>query len=172
MGGAIAQELALVRPDLVRSLVLVDSWAGRDRYLTAVMESFIWMAGVADSAEGLVNAMLPWVFAPALYDDGRIDEVVAAMLANPNPQDGKAFQRTVRACIGHDARDRLGQIAAPTLVVSGELDILLPPRFSHELAAGIPDARLVSLPGRAHQPFQEAPEEFNAIAAAFWDSAS
>lgn len=59
-----------------------------------------------------------------------------------------------------------------TLVVSGEIDILLPPRFSHELAAGIPGARLVSLPGRAHQPFQEALEEFHAIVAAFWDGAA
>ncbi|HEY9415320.1 MAG TPA: hypothetical protein VIQ30_11205 [Pseudonocardia sp.] len=48
----------------------------------------------------------------------------------------------------------------------------MPPRFSHELAAGIPGARLVSLPGRAHQPFQEALEEFHAIVAAFWDGAA
>jgi pimeloyl-ACP methyl ester carboxylesterase len=171
MGGAIAQELALARPDLVRSLVLVDSWAGGDRYLTAVFESFIWMAEVADSEVGFFNALLPWVYAPALYDDGRIDDIVTAMLANPHPQDVEPFQRTTRACIGHDTRDRLRGIAAPTLVVSGELDILLPPRFSRELAAGIPGARLVSLPRRAHQPFQEAPEEFDAIVIAFWDDA-
>ena len=90
------------------------------------------------------------------------------MLANPHPQDTEPFQRTTRACIGHDTRERLGAIAAPTLVISGELDILLPPRFSHELADGIPGARLVSLPGRAHQPFQEAPEEFDAVVAGFW----
>jgi pimeloyl-ACP methyl ester carboxylesterase len=83
MGGAIAQELVLARPDLARSLVLVDSWAGDDRYLTAVFESFIWMAEVADSEVGFFNALLPWVYAPALYDDGRIDDIVAAMLANP-----------------------------------------------------------------------------------------
>ena len=168
MGGAIAQELALARHDLVRSLVLIDSWAGSDRYLTAVFESFIWMAEVADSEVGFFNAFLPWVYAPALYDDGRIDEIVAAMVANPHPQDVEAFQRTARACIGHDTRHRLRDIAAPTLVVSGDLDILLPPRFSQELAAGIPGARLVSLPGRAHQPFQEAPEEFDSIVTAFW----
>jgi pimeloyl-ACP methyl ester carboxylesterase len=172
MGGAIAQELALARPDLVRSLVLVDSFAGADRYLKAVMESFIWIAGIADSEVAFANSLLPWIYAPALYDDGRIDEIVAAMLANPHPQDVEAFRRTTRACLGHDTRDRLAHVAAPTLVVFGELDILLPPRFSQELAAGIPGARLVALPGRAHQPFQEAPEEFNAIVTAFSDDAA
>jgi pimeloyl-ACP methyl ester carboxylesterase len=89
---------------------------------------------------------------------------------NPHPQDVEAFPRTARACIGHDTRDRLRDIAAPTLVVSGELDILLAPRLSQELAAGIPGARLVSLPGRAHQPFREAPEEFDLLVTAFWDA--
>jgi len=169
MGGAIAQELALLRPELVRSLVLVGSWARGDRYVNSVFESIVWMAGIADSDAAFLNAFLPWCYAPALYEDGRIDDIVAAMLANPYPQDTEAFQRTTRACMAHDTLDRLDAIEAPTLVVSGEIDIFLPPRFSRALADGIPGAELVSLPDRAHQPFQEAPEEFDAIVAAFWD---
>jgi pimeloyl-ACP methyl ester carboxylesterase len=170
MGGAIAQELALARPELVRSLVIVGSWGRTDRYLHRVLDSLIWMAGVADSERGFLEAFLPWVYAPALFEDGRVDEFVEAALANPHPQSTEAFQATTRACQQHDTLDRLGEIGAPTLVVSGQLDVLLPPRYSRDLAARIPGAALVELPGRAHQPFQEAPAEFDAIVRDFWAS--
>ena len=85
------------------------------------------------------------------------------MLANPHPQSTEAFQRSARAIKEHDTLDRLGAIDAPTLVIAGEIDWCLPPRFSRQLAAGIPGARLVEAAGRAHQPFQEAPEEFDAL---------
>ena len=94
MGGAIAQELALARPELVRSLALVGTWARGDRFVNAVFESWAWMAGVADDDRSFIEAFLPWCYAPALYDDGRIDAIVEAMLANPHPQSTEAFQRS------------------------------------------------------------------------------
>jgi pimeloyl-ACP methyl ester carboxylesterase len=45
-------------------------------------------------------------------------------------------------CLGHDMADRLVEIAAPTLVLSGELDIILPPRVGRSVAAAIPNARV------------------------------
>jgi pimeloyl-ACP methyl ester carboxylesterase len=56
----------------------------------------------------------------------------------------------------------------PTLVIAGELDICTPPRLGRVVAERIPGAELVVLPGEAHQPFQESPDEFNALVAAFW----
>lgn len=52
----------------------------------------------------------------------------------------------------------------------GELDLVLPPRFSTEIAGRIPGARLVVIPGAGHQPFQEAPEEYNRLLLEFWGS--
>jgi len=57
---------------------------------------------------------------------------------------------------------RLSRIAAPTLVLAGELDNLLPPRVGALVAAEIPHARFEVMDGEAHQPFQEVPEQFNA----------
>ena len=71
-------------------------------------------------------------------------------------------------CLAHDTTDRLLGIAAPTLVLSGELDTLLPPRFGAAVAAGIPNARFAIVPGAAHQFFQEVPDEFNVRVEAFW----
>jgi pimeloyl-ACP methyl ester carboxylesterase len=46
---------------------------------------------------------------------------------------------------------------------------VLPERFSRELAERISGARLVVLPAVGHQPFQEAPDEYNRLLLDFWD---
>jgi pimeloyl-ACP methyl ester carboxylesterase len=56
----------------------------------------------------------------------------------------------------------------PTLVLAGEFDVILPPRFGHAVAEAIPGSRFEVLPGEAHQPFQEIPDEWNARVDAFW----
>jgi pimeloyl-ACP methyl ester carboxylesterase len=68
----------------------------------------------------------------------------------------------------HDSVDRLHEITAPTLVVSGEIDLAAPPRLGKVVADGIPGAEFVVLEGEAHQPFQERPEQFNALVHEFW----
>jgi pimeloyl-ACP methyl ester carboxylesterase len=102
------------------------------------------------------------------HADGTVDQLVEEALAFPNKQSLEAFQAQVDVCLAHDTVDRLAEIAAPTLVLSGELDIILPPRFGRSVAAEIPNARFDVMAGEAHQPFQEVPEEFNARVEAFW----
>jgi pimeloyl-ACP methyl ester carboxylesterase len=97
-----------------------------------------------------------------------VDQIVEEALAFPHQQSVEAFQAPVDVCLAHDTAGRLSQIAAPTLVLSSEFDIILPPRFGRFVAAGIPNARFEVMPGEAHQPFQEVPEEFNARVDAFW----
>jgi pimeloyl-ACP methyl ester carboxylesterase len=55
-------------------------------------------------------------------------------------------------------------------VTVGELDLVLPPRFSRDLVERIPGARLVVVPEAGHQPFQELPEDYNQILIEFWQS--
>jgi len=65
-------------------------------------------------------------------------------------------------------RDRLHRIGVPALVISGELDLVCPPRTGEALADAIPGAVHVLMEGHAHQPFQEAPDAWNAIVERFW----
>ena len=65
-----------------------------------------------------------------------------------------------------DARDRLREIAIPTLVVVGEEDALTPPADSEEMAEAIPGARLVRIAGAGHLSPMERP---GAVAAALGD---
>ena len=149
MGGAIAQELVLARPDLVRSLVIVGSWCTSDRLFQEIVKGAAYTAGTADDARAWLYAFLGLVYSAAVHEDGRIDTFVDAALENPHPQETEAFQRTARAILHHDTADRLHAIAAPTLVVVGEDDVLCPPRHSRAIAVRILGARLVEVPEQA-----------------------
>jgi len=168
MGSAIAQELALRHPELVRSLVLVSTYARPDALLRAQFEFWRWLPQVALTERAFYDAFFTWVYTPRAHADGTVDQIVEEALAFPHQQTVEAFQAQVDACLAHDTADRLGQIAAPTLVLAGELDAIMPPRFGHSVAAAIPNARFEVMPGEAHQPFQEVPDEFNARVDAFW----
>ncbi len=97
-----------------------------------------------------------------------MDQIVEEALAFPHQQSVEAFQAQVDACLAHDTTDRLAQIAAPALVISGGRDTLLPPRFGRSVADSIPGARFELMEEEAHQPFQEVPDEWNALVDAFW----
>ena len=168
MGGTIAQELALRHPKLVRSLVLVGSFARPDALLRAQLQFWRWLAEAAPTERAFFEAFFTWVYTPRAHADGTVEQLVTEALAFPYQQSVAAFQAQVDACLAHDTADRLAQISAPTLVLAGELDTIVPPRFGRLVAAEILDARFEVMPGEAHQPFQEVPDEFNARVDAFW----
>jgi pimeloyl-ACP methyl ester carboxylesterase len=168
MGSAIAQELALRHPELVRSLVLMSTYARPDALFRSQLNFWRWLAEVAPSERAFFEAFFTWVYTPRAHADGTVAQIVEQALAFPHKQPVEAFQAQVDVCIAHDTEDRLPEITAPTLVLSGELDIILPPRFGRSVSAGIPNARFEVVPGEAHQPFQEIPDEWNARVEAFW----
>lgn len=69
--------------------------------------------------------------------------------------------RQFAAATEHDTRERIGKITAPTLVLVGKEDMLLPVKMSEELAAGIPNAELVVLEGGGHGFLIEIADKFN-----------
>ena len=72
-----------------------------------------------------------------------------------------AILAQVMATQGHDTIERLGRIKAPTLVLVGDSDLLIPPSNSDSLAAKIPGAKLVKIPGGSHGFNFEIPDVFN-----------
>jgi 3-oxoadipate enol-lactonase len=168
MGSAIAQQLALRHPELVRSLVLQSTYACPDALWRSQLNFWRWLPAVAPGERAFFDAFFTWVYTPRAHADGSVAQIIEEALAFPHQQSVEAFQAQVDVCLTHDTADRLPQIAAPTLVLSGELDTILPPRFGRSVAAAIPNARFDIMAGEAHQPFQEVPEEWNARVDAFW----
>jgi len=73
----------------------------------------------------------------------------------------EAILGQVAAAMDHRATDRLHRIAASTLVITGDADLLIPPANSDIIAQHIPGARLVKVPGGSHGFNFETPEIFN-----------
>jgi pimeloyl-ACP methyl ester carboxylesterase len=167
-GSLIAQELALRHPELVRSLVLMSTFARPDAYLRSAGAFFHWLADVAPSERAMMEAFFLWVYTPRAHADGMVEQIIEEALVYPHPQPPEAFKAQLEGFMTHDALDRLGEIAVPTLVLAGEIDILTPPRFGRATSEAIPGARFEVMPGEAHQPFQEVPDEWNARVDAFW----
>ena len=169
-GGAIAQELAIRHPELVRSLVLNGTWCRPDAYFRRMVGSWIATARDAGSERDLLEAFFLWIYTQRAHADGSVDRYIDETLASPLAQEAEAFFASAQACIDWEgSSDRLGMVDVPALVIVGDEDIACPPRHARELAAALPQADLVRLPGEAHQPFQESPETWNEIVAGFWD---
>jgi pimeloyl-ACP methyl ester carboxylesterase len=67
----------------------------------------------------------------------------------------------MQAIMAHKATDRLAQVKAPALVLTGDADRLISPANSDVLARAIPGARLVRVPGGTHGFNVEMPDVFN-----------
>jgi pimeloyl-ACP methyl ester carboxylesterase len=166
MGGLVAQELALARPERVRSLLLLSTCTRLDERGRAITASWGELPRQVDAATA-TRLILPWMYTSAFYaKPGAIDEVVAQVLANPYPPSAEAIRAQSRAICEGDTSLRLGGIDRPTLVLVGSEDILLPPPFSEELARGIRGAELVVLEKTGHGLLIESSR---AVAAAIMD---
>jgi pimeloyl-ACP methyl ester carboxylesterase len=117
MGGKVALDLAIRRPDLVARLVLVSTQPRARRGRT-----------------------------PLAIRLGRAGRVMGIGRGR-TPQSVAAFDAQARASAAYDCADRLGDVSAPTLVLHGERDRLAPVAQAREMASRIADARLVTYRG-------------------------
>jgi pimeloyl-ACP methyl ester carboxylesterase len=157
LGGATGQELAIARPELVRSLVLLSSWARSEGYFIAEMNNWpaIRRAHWDDEASFLLS-LEPWLFSPATFANDELRRSIYSMWLDEH-QEPEGWIRQTEADIAHNALDRLGQIRARITIIVGEDDICTPPRFSEELHAAIGGSTLVRIPHAGHCAVFEQP---------------
>jgi 3-oxoadipate enol-lactonase len=172
LGSAVAQELAIRHPELVRSLVLIATWPASDPWFQGEWLSWQTLRRAHwDEYERFVRTLSPWLWSARTYSTpGMIDGIVAMAAARDSIQRPDGFTRQCEANAAHDATDRLGRIGAPTLVISGEEDICTPPRYARKVAELIPGARLFKIPGAAHMVFVEQADLVNGVIVDFLKS--
>jgi 3-oxoadipate enol-lactonase len=162
MGGMIALEAALVKPELVKSLILAGTACDADRGLTADPEVLALFATLPElSDEENVRRALPAFFsARTLADRAFLDDYVCRSLAQRPPV--TTFLRHSQAMRGFDCCARISRLEVPTLIQHGGADRLLPVENALLLKEMIPRARLTVYEGLGHLFLMEAPDAYNA----------
>ena len=170
LGGHVALDLALARPDLVDELVLVA--AGIDGWEHEPALRALWDEEEAAFERGDLDEVAwinvrTWLDGPTRGED----EVPAALRRRVFEMQRAALDHENPAAVGDwltpSRRDRLRELAAPTLVLVGALDQRDFRRIARFLADEIPGARFEELAGVAHLPPLERPEAFARTVLAF-----
>lgn len=162
MGGMIAQQTALARPDLVKTLILCCTTCNSGAGLTSdpeVLNLFMTLPELSD--EENVRRSLPVFFAldSLTARKGLIQEFVEKSLAQRPPL--TTFVRHRQAIQGFQVCQELHRISIPTLILHGGEDLLLPPSNAWEIQKQIPSSKIKIYESLGHMFFMEAAETFN-----------
>jgi pimeloyl-ACP methyl ester carboxylesterase len=174
LGGAVAMETTVARPDLVSKLVLggpglrgfemsdetTQGWADEE----AALER-------GDDDEAVEINLRMWVDGPSRSPDqvdpemrrkiGEMQRRIIDLWREAGAEDGD-YQP-----LAEDWRERLAEIAVPTLILVGELDRSEMLAIADQLEAEIPNSRRKSIAGAAHVPNMEQPQEFDRLVLEF-----
>jgi len=147
MGGMIAQEFALQYPNKVRSLILGCTAAGGSEAVRAEEEALRVLLTPGQEVDEFARAIKPFI-----YDAGTSPHLVEEDTAVRRKwyASADAYFAQLQAVMAWEAYSRLAQIAAPTLVIHGENDRLVPAENGKRIATRIPAAKLVIIPGASH----------------------
>lgn len=162
LGAAVAIELGLSRPDLVRSLTLVTPFVVANGRLLAVLDAWCEVARSA-APDTLAFMLLPWLFSAGFLSDAAVRDRtrrgLAATVARVPVATLERSAAGLRAWSGTRAAD-LTSITAPTLVLAGGEDLLAPD--GARIGASIPQARTHVVPNAGHAIAIEAVEAVRA----------
>jgi pimeloyl-ACP methyl ester carboxylesterase len=156
LGGQIAAEYAARYPDKVDRLVMLcPAGMGSEERLPI--------------AEGVRNRSCQALVGSVFHDCKRVPGGVAQYYERKFASKAwrKALFETVRSTKGHTVRDRLPQIKCPALVICGSEDKIVDNECIVSACAGLPNFRLVMLPGCGHAPQVEFPQVVNSLVARF-----
>jgi 3-oxoadipate enol-lactonase len=147
MGGMIAQEFALQYPKRVRSLILGCTTAGGPHAIQAEPAAVQTLMRRDMTPEESKEAIIPFIYDPATPRE-RIDEDMAIRMKwYPTPQ---GYWGQLQGILGWEAYSRISEITAPTLVIHGATDRLIPPANAKLIAQRIPGANFVLIPHASH----------------------
>lgn len=169
LGAQLALAVAARHPDKVGKLVLVagtTSFVQRDGWPHAMAPAMLaeFAAGIAADAE----AMLPRFVGGFNRGDARAKAVTLELLqlADPRPS-GEVLATGLNWLRDIDLCDIAPQVKAPTLLIHGAADPLMPLGAAEALAALIPGAKLAVFDDCAHAPFMSRPDDFVATVQQF-----
>lgn len=168
LGGFVALQFALRHPETLGKLVLTSTSAGGAGHIAAGPEiAAILMPDpgleIGERAKRNYSIIMAPTYVQANPDT--LEEI--AEVARYRPMDSAAYTRQLQAALGHDAWTSAPSIQAPTLVIHGDFDPLIPVANGRLLGERIPGARYIEYPDVGHIPIIERMERYNRDVLAF-----
>ncbi len=170
MGGFIGLRLAVRRPELIRSLILLETTA--DAEPEANVHKYKRMRILARwLGPGVVaNQVMPIMFGQKFLNDPARAELRRQWHQRLSHNHPVGVTRATRGVIARQGvRDVIGQIRVPTLILVGDQDIAVPLIHSQRLHEGIAGSQMVIIPGAGHTSTVEEPAAVNAAISRFLD---
>ena len=163
MGSYAAQRFAIDNPGCILGLVLVGSFTNwRENQVVAEF----WEDALSTLEEPIDPGFMREFQESPLMEPAFLETVVREGLKVP----AHVWREAWKALMDTDHSGELGKIEAPTLIVWGEEDELIPRSEQDALVAAIAGSRLVVYPGIGHSPHWEEPERFTTHLVAFTES--
>lgn len=164
MGGMIAQRLAVKYPERIRSLILGCTTSGGVNHVQPSADVSMLMLSRASAVA--TPEEIAWATAPILYSQTFIEnqrDLVAEDIQKriELPIQPYAYMLQLQACLAHDTSSEIDQIIAPTLVIHGNEDKLVPYQNGVTLAETIPGAEFLTIQGAGHIYVSEANDLVN-----------
>jgi 3-oxoadipate enol-lactonase len=163
MGGFVGLRLAVRHPELLRSLILMETSADPEPAGNRIRYRLMTAVGRRFGFRPLLGRLLPLMFGRSFLRDPRRqaqrerwrDALLAA--------DRDGLLRAAEGVIGRDGvAGQLDRIRTPTLILVGDEDRTTPVVLSERMQAGIRGSRLVVIPGAGHSSTLEQPETVTA----------
>lgn len=167
-GGFVAQEFALKYARMTRKLVLCCTSFGGPNHVVPAPETLAALASTKGlNSEARMRANLLLAFTPEYVETqvAEVDRIVALRATNEVPE--HIYMSQLHAAVNFNSESRLAEITSPTLVLSGDRDVIVPVQNSRNLAAKIRGAKLEIVVGGSHTFFIEQAAEFNHIVSEF-----
>lgn len=163
-GACVALQFAVRWPGRVTALVLANGYGRADTAIKVKLNS--WLAGMAAGGGPLrFDVATPWVWGASFLN--RSYEALKPFREKGSALPVYAVRNLIAGGMELDALDQAPNITCPTLLMTGDEDLLTPLSYSHELQRRIAGSQIVMLREAGHCMFLEQPAQFTKAAAEF-----
>jgi pimeloyl-ACP methyl ester carboxylesterase len=167
-GGFVAQEFAVRYPHRIRRLVLASTSFGGPNHVAPAMPVLAAFA----STDGLntaerIRKYMTVAFTPEFVEAHGETVDCFCRLREECFVPREVYMQQLQAALSYNMQEEVSAIAAKTLVITGENDVVVPAENSRNLASALPNSRLATISGAGHMAFVEKADEFNRIVTEF-----
>lgn len=163
-GGCVALQFAVRWPDRVSALVLANTYGRADTALQVKLTS--WLNAMEAGGGPLrFDVSSPWIWGATFLN--RSFEALKPFREKGGTLPAYAVRSLIEGGMVHDVLEQVPNITAPTLLMTGDEDVLTPLSYSHDLQRRIAGSQITMLQAAGHCMFLEQPARFTQVAADF-----